>query len=198
MLEVSLNFAASSSLVSEGKTKFNWKLTLSKKQCSIFQYPFQDPNVRFESPTFNLDLFREGRCYSTLALSLVMGISDSHGFGEHRCCKCSAAEASQILAQPCSSETRATRPSIWLKLPWNEKSPIKLDRSWICSNLKKTWITSLLRETNRKRSKLFMTCHFQTIQGARPSIPEISSSSSSTWTWKSSSWLPIEIIFLVS
>ena len=89
MLELSLNFAASSSLVSEGKTKFNWKLTLSKKQCSIFQYPFQDPNVRFESPTFNLDLFREGRCYSTLALSLVMGISDSYGFGEHRCCKCS-------------------------------------------------------------------------------------------------------------
>ena len=93
MLELSLNFAASSSLVSLGKTTFNWKLTLSQKQCSIFNHPFQDPEVRFESPAFNIDLFREGHCYSTMSLSLVMGISDSNGFGQHVCCRCYSGHA---------------------------------------------------------------------------------------------------------
>ena len=80
-MNFSLNFSASSSLVSVGKTTFNWKLTLSQKQCSIFHHPFQDPTVRFESPTFNIDLFRKEFRYSTLSMSLVMGISDTFGNG---------------------------------------------------------------------------------------------------------------------
>ena len=82
-------FLASSCLVPIGNTTFNWKLTLSQDECSIFQHPFQDPDMRFESPTFHVDLNWEGKT-TRLMLSLVIGpaLFDRGYHTSTSCCKC--------------------------------------------------------------------------------------------------------------
>ena len=162
------NFSATSSLIPIGNGQFKWRLDLSQDQCSIFAYPLQDPDIRFESPTFNMDLKCEGRTTS-VALSLVMGPALTGQIGVHTsttCCRCSYIP---------NSEPRTTQgPALFLRNLSDEN--IDLANAVV---KRKVWNQTgqqiVLYKTDENKSKISLKRHGQKLVHSYQDLRPLSS-----------------------